>query len=79
MKPEDVKLEIENDALVLQGERRDEREEEKPSEKRLLSQEVTEEEIADVVAAWTGIPVSRMLETEEAKLLVMDSVAPAAK
>src|SRR5438067_1836559 len=32
----------------------DEREEEKPIEKRLLSQEVTEEEIADVVAAWTG-------------------------
>ncbi len=52
----------------------DEREEEKSSgnEKRLLRQEVTEDEIAEVVSAWTGIPVSRMLETEKAKLLVME-------
>ncbi len=41
-------------------------------QKRLLSEQVTEDEIADVVAAWTGIPVSRMLETEKAKLLVME-------
>jgi ATP-dependent Clp protease ATP-binding subunit ClpB len=47
-------------------------EEEKPSGKRLLSQEVTEDEVAEVVSAWTGIPVSRMLETEKAKLLVME-------
>jgi ATP-dependent Clp protease ATP-binding subunit ClpB len=40
--------------------------------KRLLSEQVTEDEIAEVVAAWTGIPVSRMLETERAKLLVME-------
>lgn len=40
--------------------------------KRLLRQEVTEEEIAEVVSAWTGIPVSRMVETERAKLLVME-------
>ena len=30
------------------------------------------EEIAEVVSAWTGIPVSRMMETERAKLLVME-------
>ncbi|MFM2095612.1 MAG: hypothetical protein RIS70_2736 [Planctomycetota bacterium] len=42
------------------------------SERRLLRQEVTEEEIAEVVSAWTGIPVSRMLETERAKLLVLE-------
>jgi ATP-dependent Clp protease ATP-binding subunit ClpB len=42
------------------------------AERRLLRQEVTEEEIADVVSAWTGIPVSRMLETERAKLLVLE-------
>ena len=42
------------------------------SDKRLLRQEVTEDEIASVVAAWTGIPVSRMMETERAKLLVME-------
>ncbi len=39
---------------------------------RLLSEQVTETEIAEVVSAWTGIPVSRMLETERAKLLVME-------
>ncbi|HEY2411962.1 MAG TPA: ATP-dependent chaperone ClpB [Pirellulaceae bacterium] len=50
----------------------DERVEEKPTEKRLLRQEVTEDEIAEIVSAWTGIPVSRMLETEKAKLLVME-------
>ncbi|MEX2560213.1 MAG: ATP-dependent chaperone ClpB, partial [Pirellulales bacterium] len=40
--------------------------------RRLLRREVGPEEIAEVVSAWTGIPVSRMLETERAKLLVME-------
>ncbi len=40
----------------------------------LLSQEVTDEDIAQVVAAWTGIPVSRMLEGEKEKLLRLDSI-----
>ncbi|MCA9270727.1 MAG: AAA family ATPase, partial [Planctomycetales bacterium] len=40
--------------------------------KKLLRQQVTEEEIAEVVSAWTGIPLSRMQETEKAKLLVME-------
>ncbi|MBX3415027.1 MAG: ATP-dependent chaperone ClpB [Pirellulales bacterium] len=40
--------------------------------RRLLRREVGPEEIADVVSAWTGIPVSRMLETERAKLLVLE-------
>ncbi len=40
--------------------------------KRLLSEQVTEDEIAEIVSAWTGVPVSRMLETERAKLLVME-------
>ncbi len=40
--------------------------------KRLLRQEVGPDEIAEVVAAWTGIPVSRMLEGERAKLLVLE-------
>ncbi len=40
--------------------------------RRLLRQDVTEEEIAEVVSAWTGVPVSRMMETERAKLLVME-------
>ncbi len=43
-----------------------------PEHHRLLRQQVTEEEIAQVVSAWTGIPVSRMIETEKAKLLVLE-------
>ena len=38
----------------------------------LLRQEVTDEDIAKVVAAWTHIPVSRMLEGEREKLLKME-------
>ena len=38
----------------------------------LLKEEVDEEDIATVVSAWTGIPVSRMLEGERAKLLAME-------
>jgi ATP-dependent Clp protease ATP-binding subunit ClpB len=47
---------------------------EKPGreQRRLLRKEVTEEEIAEVVSTWTGVPVSRMMETERAKLLVME-------
>jgi ATP-dependent Clp protease ATP-binding subunit ClpB len=42
------------------------------SGKRLLNEEVTEEDIAKVVASWTGIPVSRMLEGERQKLVKME-------
>src|SRR6185369_6306996 len=45
---------------------------EKPAGARLLSEEVTEEDIAKVVALWTGIPVSRMLESERQKLVNME-------
>ena len=38
-------------------------------EKRLLKEEVGEEEIAMVVSKWTGIPVSRLVEAERDKLL----------
>jgi len=38
-------------------------------ERRLLKEEVTEEEIAEVVSKWTGIPVSKLVETEREKLL----------
>jgi ATP-dependent Clp protease ATP-binding subunit ClpB len=41
---------------------------------RLLREEVTEEEIADVVARWTGIPVTRLMEGEREKLLRLDEV-----
>lgn len=38
----------------------------------LLSEEVRADEIAEIVSKWTGIPVSKMLETEQAKLLAME-------
>jgi ATP-dependent Clp protease ATP-binding subunit ClpB len=41
---------------------------------QLLRNRVTEDEIAEVVSRWTGIPVSRMLEGERDKLLRMESV-----
>lgn len=41
-------------------------------EKRMLKEEVDEEDIAHVVAKWTGIPVSRMMESEMQKLLKIE-------
>jgi ATP-dependent Clp protease ATP-binding subunit ClpB len=40
--------------------------------RRLLREEVTEEDIAQVVSSWTGIPVSRLQEGERAKLLRLE-------
>ncbi|QMV64510.1 ATP-dependent chaperone ClpB [Pseudomonas berkeleyensis] len=44
------------------------------SENQLLRNKVTDEEIAEVVSKWTGIPVSKMLEGEREKLLKMESL-----
>lgn len=38
------------------------------SSRRILKEEITESDIADIVSKWTGIPVSRMLEAEAQKL-----------
>jgi ATP-dependent Clp protease ATP-binding subunit ClpB len=46
----------------------------KQGEHRLLREVVTEEEVADIVAAWTGIPVSRLREGEREKLLRLDEI-----
>jgi ATP-dependent Clp protease ATP-binding subunit ClpB len=43
-------------------------------ETTLLRNNVTEEEVAEIVSKWTGIPVSKMLEGEKDKLLKMESV-----
>lgn len=43
-------------------------------ENQLLRSKVTEEEIAEVVSKWTGIPVSKMLEGEREKLLRMETL-----
>ena len=45
---------------------------EAPEEPRLLRNRVTDEEVAEVVSRWTGIPVSKMLEGERDKLLRME-------
>jgi len=44
------------------------------SDTGMLQEEVTEEEIAQVVARWTGIPVTRLMEGERAKLLRLAEV-----
>ncbi|MDX6657894.1 MAG: ATP-dependent Clp protease ATP-binding subunit ClpB, partial [Solirubrobacteraceae bacterium] len=45
-----------------------------PTHPRLLREEVTADEISEVVARWTGIPVSRLMEGEREKLLRLDEV-----
>jgi ATP-dependent Clp protease ATP-binding subunit ClpB len=44
----------------------------KEASNRLLRNKVTDEEVAEVVSKWTGIPVSKMLESEKDKLLKME-------
>jgi ATP-dependent Clp protease ATP-binding subunit ClpB len=44
----------------------------KSTERHLLKDEVDAEEIAEVVSQWTGIPVTRMLQTEREKLLKLE-------
>jgi ATP-dependent Clp protease ATP-binding subunit ClpB len=47
---------------------------EKQGSERLLREEVTEQEIAEIVGRWTGIPVARLLEGEREKLLRLDEI-----
>ena len=49
-----------------------EKEEAGPASGALLREEVGEDEIADIVSRWTGIPVSRLMEGEREKLLKLD-------
>jgi ATP-dependent Clp protease ATP-binding subunit ClpB len=44
------------------------------AEQKMLKEEVDEEDIAEVVSKWTGVPVSRLLEGEIAKLVRMEDV-----
>ena len=43
------------------------------SERKMLKEEVDDEDIAEVVSRWTGIPVSKMLESERDKLVHMEA------
>ena len=55
------KLKIENDRLVKIQ-----------KEKKMLKEEVDDEDIAEVVSSWTGIPVSKLIEAEIEKLVHME-------
>jgi ATP-dependent Clp protease ATP-binding subunit ClpB len=44
------------------------------SESSLVKEEVSQEEIADIISRWTGIPVTRLIEGEKQKLLQLESV-----
>ncbi|GAB4027327.1 MAG: ATP-dependent chaperone ClpB [Candidatus Microgenomates bacterium] len=48
-----------------------------PSEKRLIKEEVSEDDIASVVARWTGIPVTRLVKSETEKLINLESILSA--
>ena len=67
-------LDVKRQQLEQAAEHETSDEEPEPEKKshRLLRQEVTEQEIAEVVSAWTGIPVTRMVETEREKLLLLE-------
>ncbi|MGB0654300.1 MAG: ATP-dependent chaperone ClpB [Pirellulales bacterium] len=62
---------LEQEEADKEAAERDSDKEKKPT-KRLLRRAVGPEEIAEVVSSWTGIPVTRLVETERAKLLVLE-------
>ena len=62
---------LEQEEAEKEAAEKDAAKEAKPT-KRLLRRAVGPEEIAEVVSSWTGIPVTRLVETERAKLLVLE-------
>ncbi len=46
----------------------------KKGENRLLREEVTEDEISEIVAKWTGIPVAKLMESEKERILKLPSI-----
>ncbi len=60
--------------LEREIETRTERLAELQSEQQMLKEEVDEEDVAEIVSKWTGVPVSRLLEGEMAKLVRMEEV-----
>jgi ATP-dependent Clp protease ATP-binding subunit ClpB len=51
-----------------------EKEEKEKQGSRLLREEVTDEEIAEIVSRWTGVPISKLVEGEREKLLRLESI-----
>ncbi|HAE61223.1 MAG TPA: type VI secretion system ATPase TssH, partial [Eubacteriaceae bacterium] len=45
-----------------------------PVERKLLKEEVTDEEIAQIVSRWTGVPVAKLMEQEKEKLLNLANI-----
>ncbi|WP_139418262.1 ATP-dependent Clp protease ATP-binding subunit [Agromyces laixinhei] len=66
------KLEYETIARLQRDVVEAERAEQAPDEPRMVNEQVTEEDIAQVIAAWTGIPVGRLLQGETEKLLHLE-------
>lgn len=60
--------------LERQLQAEEERMESSDATAKLLREEVTEDEIAEIVARWTGIPVTRLIEGEREKLLKLDEI-----
>ncbi len=58
----------------LQKQLEDEKVRNRKSGHELLKEEVTDEEIAEIVSRWTGIPVSRLVEQERDKLLHLEEI-----
>ncbi len=52
----------------------DEMSKDNTGENRLLREEVTSEEIAQIISQWTGIPVTKLVESEKEKMLHLDSI-----
>ena len=48
--------------------------ENKKQENQLLKEEITDEDISEVVSKWTGIPVSKLIESENQKLIQMEEI-----
>ncbi|MGI5849932.1 MAG: ATP-dependent chaperone ClpB [Christensenellales bacterium] len=59
---------------VLEKQLEAEKKRNKQNGNELLKEEVTEEEIADIVSKWTGIPVSKLVEKEKDKLLNLEGI-----
>ncbi len=64
----------ETEKLIETLESKPAQEKNEKSESKLLKEEVGPEEVAEVVAKWTGIPVSKMLASETTKLLDMEKL-----
>lgn len=45
-----------------------------PNSRRLLKEEVSEEEISEIVSRWTGIPVTKLVENEKDKLMNLETI-----